>query len=313
MSERQKLLKQMLVARAQGIPSVILATACWSSSGIFINLVAQNSDVSPVGLAFYRDVSTFLTLFVGIIVLKPGLLRIKRADIPWLFAMGATSIGLFHVLWNSSVVINGAAVATVFQSNAPIFVTVMAWVIWKEPLTSRKFIAIGLSIIGTLLIAIPVNFGGVEITLKGVILALGSAIAYGTLSLFGKRLSVNYSLWTILLFIFGFASLSLLPFQFGLSVPSPDSAVVYGWFAGLILISTITGFGLYTYGLGRLQASVASITATTEVPFAAILAYIFLGERLNVPQILGAISVVGGVILLSLPNRKSELQKLKYR
>jgi drug/metabolite transporter (DMT)-like permease len=307
MKESQNVLKQIPVARVQGIISVILATACWSSSGIFINLVSQHSDVSPVGLAFYRDISTFLTLFAGIIILRPGLLRVKRVDLPWLFAMGATSIGLFHVLWNSSVIVNGAAIATVFQSNAPIFVTVMAWVIWKEPLTSRKFIAIGLSIVGTLLISMPGNLGGIEISIRGLLIALGSAIAYGTFSLFGKKLTSNYSLWTILLFIFGFASIILLPFQIGSSAPSPDSTAVYGWFVGLILLSTITGFGLYTFGLRRLQASVASITATTELPFAALLAYVFLGERLNILQILGALSVVGGVILISLPNRNSAI------
>ncbi|MGD8753642.1 MAG: DMT family transporter [Anaerolineales bacterium] len=303
----------MLAAQVQGILSVILATACWSLSGIFINLIVQNSDVSPVGLAFYRDVSTSVSLLVGILLFRRDLFRVKGADIPWLFAMGAISIGLFHVLWNSSVIVNGAAIATVFQSNAPIFVSVAAWFIWGEPLTSRKFIAIGLSIIGTLFIALPGNLGGIEITIRGLLIALASAIAYGTFSLFGKMLTGNYSLWTIMLFIFGFASFTLLPFQFGLSTPSPDSPVVYTWFAGLILISTISGFGLFTYGLSRLQASVASITATTEVPFAAIMAYFFLGERLNFLQILGALCVIGGIILISLPNRKSMLQKLKYR
>jgi len=50
---------------------------------------------------------------------------------------------------------------------------------------------------------------------------------------------------------------------------------------------------------------VASITATTEVPFAAIMAYIFLNERLNLYQIMGALCVIAGVILVSLPRRTS--------
>jgi drug/metabolite transporter (DMT)-like permease len=74
-----------------------------------------------------------------------------------------------------------------------------------------------------------------------------------------------------------------------------------GWYAGLILLSTISGFGLYTAGLRHLQASVAAIVATTEVAFAAVVSYIALGERLDGWQILGAILVVGGVVLLSWP------------
>jgi drug/metabolite transporter (DMT)-like permease len=72
-----------------------------------------------------------------------------------------------------------------------------------------------------------------------------------------------------------------------------------GYFAGLILVTTIGGFLLYTHGLRRLPVSVASIIATTEVPFAAFVSYWTLHERLDGWQILGAGCVVGGVILLS--------------
>jgi drug/metabolite transporter (DMT)-like permease len=44
---------------------------------------------------------------------------------------------------------------------------------------------------------------------------------------------------------------------------------------------------------------VASILAMSEIAFVAAYAYILLGERLTVSQILGAVLVVGGVLLLS--------------
>jgi drug/metabolite transporter (DMT)-like permease len=46
---------------------------------------------------------------------------------------------------------------------------------------------------------------------------------------------------------------------------------------------------------------VAAIVATTEVPFAAVVSYLALGERLDAWQVLGAVLVIGGVILLSWP------------
>ena len=45
-------------------------------------------------------------------------------------------------------------------------------------------------------------------------------------------------------------------------------------------------------------ASVASILVMSEIAFVAVYAYILLGERLTVSQILGAVLVVGGVLLL---------------
>jgi drug/metabolite transporter (DMT)-like permease len=282
-----------------GLLFVVLATACWSTSGIFINWVVRGSGISAVGLAFWRDLSTFMLLLAGFGLFRPQFLKVKRRDLPWLAAMGAISIGSFHVLWNTNVLLNGASIATVIQCNAPIFVTLIAWMVWREPLSSRKIAAIGMSVVGTVLIARLDRLSGMQITLLGLTVGLLSAITYGTFSLFGKKLSGSYNSWTILIYTFGFGALTLAPLQIGREIPWPLALPLFGNFTALILLPTIMGFGLYTQGLSRLQASVASITATTEVPFAAFLAYFALGERLDLWQIIGALLVITGVILVS--------------
>lgn len=289
--------------RTRGIALVVLATVFWSTSGIFINQIINKSGITPVGLAFWRDFATFSVLMLGISILQPHLLRIKRRDIPWLFAMGG-SIGLFHVLWNTSVMLVGASIATVIQSDSPIFVTILAWIFFKEPLTKRKFAAIALSIIGTVLISGLHGLGTLQVTARGLLIALGSAIMYGLMSLFGKKLVGSYSPWTVLLYTFGIGALILLPLQFQVPLPQSISTQVLLLFTGLIFITTISGFALYTTALQTLQASIASITNTTEVAFAAILAYFLLGERLDSWQIFGALLVVASVVMISIPDGK---------
>lgn len=288
--------------RIQGILIVVLATIFWSTSGIFISLILRNWDISVVSLAFWRDLATFSTLLIGTALLRPALLRVKRKDLPWLIAMGAISIGFFHVLWNTSVLYLGASISTVIQCNAPIFVTLMAWIIFKEALTIRKIIAVALSVVGTVLISGILGMNTIQISKLGLVASLSSAIFYGSFSLFGKKLTGDYSSWTILLYIFGFASLTLLPFQILNPSPFPYQFPALIYFTGLILLSTISGFALYTIALGHLQASIASITAMSEIVFAAVLAYFILSEHLDVWQILGAVLVISGVILVSLPN-----------
>lgn len=298
-------------SRIQGVLMVIMATIFWSTSGIFISLVVRNWDISAVSLAFWRDLSTFITLLIGITIVKPTLLRVKRKDLPWLMAMGAISIGFFHVLWNTAVLQIGASVSTVMQSNAPIFVTIMAWIIFKESLTSRKLTAVVLSVTGTVFISGVLRMRTIQISSQGFLAALLSAIFYGSFSLFGKKLTGDYNPWTILLYIFGFASLTLLPFQLLNPSPFPYQAPPLFYFTGLILITTISGFAIYTTALAYMQASIATITATSEVVFAAVLAYFILGERMDVWQILGAVLIVSGVILVSLPNGNSKRKEAK--
>jgi drug/metabolite transporter, DME family len=290
-----------LTTRGQGLILVALATVLWATSGLFINRIVSESDVSALGLAFWRDLATFTCLVVGVALFRPRLLRVAWRDWPWLAAMGAVSIGFFHALWNVSVLTNGVSVATVVQSNAPVFVAVMAWFLWREPLTGRKIGAVGLALAGTLLISRLDGFGGEQITVYGLLIGLATAVTYGSFSLFGKKLTGSYDPWTILVYVFGFATLALWPFQLasGAALPWPAPATALGFFAALVLLTTIGGFALYTSGLRRLQASVAAIVATLEVPLAAVMSYIALGERLDGWQLLGALLVVSGVILLT--------------
>jgi drug/metabolite transporter (DMT)-like permease len=290
-------------SRISGILLVISAAVCWSTSGIFINLITKNSALTAIGLAFWRDLVTALFLLIGISILNPKLLLVKKRDLPWLIGMGTISIGIFHTFWNIAVVMLGVSLATVVQCNAPIFVTIMAWIIFGEAITPRKIAAIILAAGGTILVSGINNVGEWKIVPIGLLIALGSALTYGTFSLFGKKLSGDYKSWTILLYIFIFGSITLFAFQMGKPDPFPLNSEILLLFGGLVLLSTILGFPLYIKALRILPASIASITATSEILFASILAYIFLQERLDFWQVIGAVLIIGGVILVSLaPN-----------
>ena len=295
--------------RLSGILLVVTATVCWSTSGIFINLIIRQSGLSAVGLAFWRDLTTSLLLLAGILIINPKLLLVKRKDLPLLIGMGAISIGIFHVFWNQAVVMLGASLATVVQCNAPIFVTIMAWFLFGERITARKIIAVVLAAVGTILVSGISSVGEWKIVPIGLWIALGSAITYGSLSLFGKKLSGDYNAWTIMFYIFAFGTLTLFAVQLGSPDPWPAKSTFLPLFVGFVLISTIVGFALYTTALKYLPASMASITATSEIFFASILAYVFLQEKMDLWQIIGSVLIIIGVVLVSLAKDNSSGEK----
>jgi DME family drug/metabolite transporter len=300
--------------RLLGLSGVILATVCWSTSGMLISYIIRHSDWNAISLAFWRDLATFLVLLLGSAVLNPRGLKVTRQDLPWLAGMGILSVGSFHILWNLSVLEIGVSLSTIIQSTTPIFVSLAAWALWHEPLTRQKILALALAIAGMSLIAgVNVN-SSLQITLPGLATALGAALAYTGITLFGKKLSRSYPPWTILTYAFGFAALALLPLQWGSTSTWDMPGIAVLAFATLVLLTTVLGFGLYVHSLARLPASVTSITSNTEVPFAAILAYIFLGERLGGPQILGAVLIIIAVSLVAQPARRtSQTNKIKPR
>ncbi len=286
-----------------GYLAVLLATACWGSSGIWVQFVVDASGISALALAFWRDMATFLVLFLGLRLFRPAWLRVNSHDLKWLVGLGV-SLGIFHVFWNLGVLLNGPAVATVQQAAMPAIVAIFAWLIWKEPLTRRKWLAILLTFIGTVGVSGVDVLGQADITLGGFLVGLGIPLMYAGWNLFGKRVRGDYNPATTLTYGFGFGALALLPFQFFTPQPWPVSGEAFLWFAGLISIATLLAFLLYTFALGRLQASVAGILAMAEIPIVAVYAYVLLNDRMSLDQVVGAALVIAGVLILSWPRRR---------
>jgi DME family drug/metabolite transporter len=291
-----------------GSLAVLIAAACWGTSGIFVKLIAANIEISALALAFWRDITTFTVLLTTIGLARPGWLRIQKADLRWLLGMGI-SLGIFHVFWNLGVLVNGAAVATVQQAAMPAIVAVVAWMIWRESLTWNKIAAILLTFVGTVLVSGLDALGKANLSLGGLLIGLGIPVTYASWNLFGKKVREDYNPFTTLTYAFGFGALVLLPLQFFTPQPWPVPPRALLWFVCFILLATITSFSVYTYGLGRLPASVATILAMSEIAFVAVYAYVLLGERLTVTQILGAALVVSGVLMLSWRRRKARKSK----
>ncbi len=285
-------------SQAAGFLAVLGATACWGTSGIFVKYVVAATDISALALAFWRDLSTFLVLLIGIGLLRPDWLRVKRNDLKWLIGMGG-GLGIFHIFWNLGVMVNGAAVATVQQAAMPAIVAVAAWLIWREPLTWRKIIAVVLTFVGTVLVSGPEGLSQAKLSLSGLLIGLGIPITYASWNLFGKKVREQYNPLTTLTFAFGFGALTLLPFQFFTPQPWPVPPSAWLSFAGLIGLATISAFFLYTFALGHLPASVASILAMAEIPIVSLYAYVLLNELMTLEQTIGAALVIGGVLLLS--------------
>jgi drug/metabolite transporter (DMT)-like permease len=281
-----------------GYVAVLVATALWATSGIFIKFIVASSGVTALALSFYRNLFAFALLLVTIAVLRPGLLQVQRRDLPWLATLGGI-MGVLTIVWALGVLLNGVAITTVQLAATPAIVAVVAWLIWREPLTRNKILAIVLTFAGTVLVTGLGAVSEAQLTLPGLLVGFSTPCAYAAWNLVGKKVGKDCSALTTLTYTFGFAALVLFPFQFFTPRPWPVPPIAWLWFAGLVGLGTAIPFPVYFFALGRLPASVASILAMTEIPIVSIYAYFLLGERMSPDQVVGAVLVVAGVSLLS--------------
>jgi drug/metabolite transporter, DME family len=279
---------------------VLLATVFWATGGIFIHHILETKGVTPALLAFWRDAATFLVLFLWHLCVNPKALRVRGRDFPILAVMGLV-LGISHVFWNLGVNYSGPAVSTVQQAATPAIVAIVARLLWGETLDWAKAGAVLLTFLGTAITVSGGNANGNAIAMDGLIIGFGIPFSYAGWSLFGKKLRFSYSAPTILTYAFGFAALVLSPIQISSSLPSEVPPSIIACFCGLILVSTIGGFVLFTMGIGRIPVSTASVIAMVEIIFVSIFSLIFLGEAFTTIELLGAGLIICGVIVLLRP------------
>lgn len=289
-------------ATITGTIAVLLAAACWALSGIFVKLIMVDDQVSSLTLAFWRDTAAFVVFLLLAAGTERKSLAIRRSDWPVIAGMGV-SLGVFHVALNLGFRLNGAAITTIQQAAMPAIVLVVARMVWKEPLTGLKIFSLIIIAMGTVLVSGLIPAGAPEVSIASIAVGFLVPALYAGWSLFGKALRSGYSAVVTLAWAFGIASLILLPGQFftGSLLPPPVPAMAYLWFGGLIGISTVFAFFVFTFALGRLPAGIASILVMSEIAFAVFYAHLFLGETLTPIEIAGALVVVAGVILLLAP------------
>ena len=203
-----------------GYAALLTAASFWGASGVFVKLITANGAISATALAFWRDFATFICLlFIGLVTI-PAKMRVKRADWPYMTGMGA-SLDIFHIFYNWSIILNGAAVTTVQLALMPAIVTVTAWYIWEEAFTNRKILAILLALAGAVLVAGPAEIKSSGFTLHGLLIGFCVPCLYAGWNLFDKKVRMQYDALVVLIFAFGIATVMLLPLQFFIHQPWP--------------------------------------------------------------------------------------------
>ena len=289
--------------------AVFVTTLMWAGSGVCIKLILSSADISEYSLAFYRDIFTFIILFSILLISGRGLLKIDKQDLPWFALLGGLGLGAFHLLWNFGVHINGVAVSTVQQAVMPIILAVAGRFIFKESLSLKKFLAVILTLAGSFFISglLRREFRGLGAL--GISVGFAIPLTYALFNLFSKKLRGTYHPLTILTYGFGFGALVLLPIQFFVPLPVKVPAVSWLYLGGLVIISTILPFSLYTAVLRKVQVSAAGLLAMAEIPVAFLYAVLFFNETLSPFQWIGTVLIIGGVALFIFIDRP----KMRHR
>jgi drug/metabolite transporter (DMT)-like permease len=298
-------------ARTRGYSLVLISAALLSTTAILISYLTRTYQLPALVLAFWRDVFVVATLLLALMVIRPRLLRLPRGNLLFLVGFGLL-LSFFNAFWTLSVAINGAAVSTVLAYSSAAFAVFLGYWLLKERLTWPKLLAVGLSIVGCVLVSEALDPAAWAGNSLGILVGVVTGFFYATYSLMGRAASQRgIDPWSTLLYTFGFAAcfllfVNLLPVKFfpGTAQQPSDLFWLGDAFAGWVLLfllgagPTVGGFGIYNVSLVYLPSSVASLVLTLEPAFTAVTAYLLLGERLSLVQIGGSLLIMTAVVVL---------------
>lgn len=286
-------------AEASGYLLVVVAAILWASLGILGKFLYRYG-ADPLTIVSLRAVIAFLTLVTILAIVDRRLLRIRLRDLAFFALYGFVGVALNYVFYFYALSLTTVTTAVILLYTYPALVTVLAALFLGEQFTWIKGLTLVLTFGGCYLVVQGYNPAGWQMNVPGVLFGLGAGVSAAIYSLLGKKSLQSYDSWTAVCYAFGFGALFLIL----LRSPQALLAVDYAWSAWVVILAlawfpTLLAYALYTTAMKHIQASKASLTATLEPVAASWLAYLFLGEVMEWPQLVGVGMVLGGILILS--------------
>lgn len=276
---------------------LIASMTIFGTLGIFV----RNIPVSSGELALYRAVLAALLIAVFLLLTKQRIpfANIKK-EVPLLLASGV-AMGINWILLFEAYKYTTVSVATLSYYFAPVIVTVVCPVLFKEKLTGKQIVCFIMSTLGLVLITGIGDIGSGN-DFVGILFGLGAAVFYATVILLNKFIkNVEGIHRTFLQFLS--AIVILVPYVIMTSGVTLGNLNGIGWVNLLIvgLIHTGVTYCMYFSSLKELSGQKAAILSYIDPLVAVMISVTILGESMTLWQMIGGILILGFTLWNELP------------
>lgn len=297
-------------ANATGAPAhrhavllAILVTVLWSSSWVLIKL-GMDDRLPPLTFAGLRYALAFLVLVPSVLGRPENRAQLRGLDRRGLSLLAALGVA-FYTLTQGGIFLSlaflDATLVSLLWSLSPILVAVAGALWLQERMGALQAGGIAVCILGAALYFLPSVLP--QAALAGLVFAAIGVAANALASVLGRGINRERRLApsVVTLVSMGIGGTLLLAVGLiseGLGKLSMSQIAILAWLA---VVNTALAFTLWNQSLRTLTAVESSILNGLMVPQIALLAVIFLGERLSPGQWAGLLLVAVGGYLVQRP------------
>jgi drug/metabolite transporter (DMT)-like permease len=221
---------------------------------------------------------------------------------PHLALLGLLGVFLNQILFVVGLKYTTATNAAILMPSIPVFAVGMGWLTKVERVGPRRILGVLLAAAGAVTLLDPRSFSLGDSSALGTLLILVNCLSYATFLVLQRPLLAKLPWRTVIAwsFLFGGVGVTLvgMPALGTVDVPGVGMEVWLGVLY-IALFPTFLGYLLNTWAVRRSSATLAAAYTTVQPLLTAMLAMVFLAERLGGPQIAGFVLIAAGLWLVS--------------
>ena len=290
-------------ANAMGMTKLIGSMLIFGTVGVVVRNVAFPSSCVAMVRGFFGAAILLLVMFLS--KTRPNMKAIKNNAL--LLIVSGVFIGINWILLFESFRFTTVATATLCYYMAPVFVVVASPFILKAKVPLFKWVCVILALLGMVLVSEPWSMGVGQNEGLGILLALGAALFYASVTLLNKKMKDISAYDTTFVQLIS-ASLVITPYVFLVDditaeMFDPTSIILV---ALLGIVHTGLAYAMYFGSVKALPADTVALFSYIDPIVAVLLSALLLGEAMTVFGIIGASLIVVSTLISEVAHPKKK-------
>ena len=260
------------------------------------------SDIPPMSLVFFRWLLVWLILlpFTYREIIKNK--EIIKKNLPLLFFLAFTSVGLFNSFTYLSLVYTQVINASLFNTAIPAIIILLCFIFKIEKTNRYQILGLVISVFGILSIITKLNLE-ILLTLsfnKGDLIMIGGVITWGLYSSFLKKKTFTLPLLTLVHILCTFGLIFIFPqfiYEFSQGQIINFNINLFYILIFLAIFPSIGSYYCWAGAVSIIGANRAGIFLSLIPLFSTIMAIFFYGEQFQFFHLIGAILIIIGLFL----------------
>lgn len=271
---------------------LLLGQVCFAALPVAGRLAMQGNRLPPAGIVMVRMCGGALAF--AAIARARGVLRIRRADVPFLVLCALLGVAANQELFIHGLARSTATNASVLGATIPVFTALTALLVGREAPRLRRLLGIAVAFGGATAL---VGIEGLSLEsehVAGSAMVLANSLCYGSYLVLVRPMAARYD------------PMALLAVLFAIGVPMVTPLGVHAWMeappigmrevlflAFLVAVPTVGAYTFVQTALRDAESSVVAVYVNLQPVFVAVAAWGLLDETLTLRT-----AICGGIVLV---------------